>query len=129
MSLQISKILSSASSLIARLIELALIMASLILLFDVAKGLIDLQPEIAIRDGLFVMILLEMVYVVRSFIKHGSINVGLVVNVGLIAVVKEIVFKLDSLTLQMAIAFAVLLVSLGVVYVLETIHFHKKKEL
>ncbi|MBP7670728.1 phosphate-starvation-inducible PsiE family protein [Candidatus Gracilibacteria bacterium] len=81
----------------------------------------------AVQDGLFVLILLEMFFVVKSFMKYGSINVGLVINVGVIATVKSVVFRLESLNWQLALAFGIVLLSLGFVYFMETLHYKQKK--
>ena len=111
-----------ATEFIAFVLCLLLIAASGIITWDAVVGLWSGDATIAIQNGLFVIILLEMFYVVRSFIKYGSVNVGI------IAVVKELVFKIPLLNLQMALAFAVVLLSLGLVYLLETMHFNNKKE-
>lgn len=117
-----------ATEFIAFVLCLLLIAASGIITWDAVIGLWSGDATIAIQNGLFVIILLEMFYVVRSFIKYGSVNVGIILNVGIIAVVKELVFKIPLLNLQMALAFAVVLLSLGLVYLLETMHFNNKKE-
>lgn len=85
------------------------------------------DPAEVIIRALFVMILLELFYVIRAFIKRGSLNVGVIINVGVIAAVKELIFQLDSLTLQMSIAFGVLFLTLGVLYVMEVIHYERKR--
>lgn len=117
-----------ATEFIAFILCLLLIGASALITWDAIVGLWNGDATIAIQNGLFVIILLEMFYVVRSFIKYGSVNVGIIINVGIIAVVKELVLKIPLLDLQMAIAFAVTLLSLGVVYLLETMHFNNKKD-
>ena len=117
-----------ATEFIAFVLCLLLIAASALITWDAVVGLWSGDATIAIQNGLFVIILLEMFYVVRSFIKYGSVNVGIIINVGIIAVVKELVFKIPFLDLQMALAFAVTLLSLGVVYLLETMHYNNKKE-
>lgn len=85
-------------------------------------------PSEAISDALFVVILLELFYAIRSFVKRGSMNVGVIVNIGVIAAVKELVFKLDTLTTQIALAFSAIFISLGILYVLEVIHYERKRD-
>lgn len=115
------------TELVAFVLCLILIGASCMITYKAIVGLLSGDPSVAIQQGLFVVILLEMFYVVRSFIKYGSVNVGIIINVGIIALVKEMVFKIDQLNLQMAISFSIVLLSLGVVYLLETLHFNNKK--
>jgi len=122
------KYLEAASKIIAAVVCLGLLIASGIVIADAFANLYLLEIETAVQDGLFVLILLEMFYVVRSFIRHGSINVGLVISVGIIAVVKEMIFQLDSLSFQLAGSFALLLLTLGFVYLMEILHFQKKKD-
>jgi uncharacterized membrane protein (DUF373 family) len=133
-------ILEFISKIIATLICISLLIASAIVVIDTfthlltidfragAEGLLfKKNVDTAIQDGLFVLILLEMFYVVRSFIKYGSINVGIIVNVGIIAAVKVLVFKLDSINLEMALSFGIVFIALSCVYLAETIHFKQKQ--
>lgn len=124
---KISDLLEKGAKCIALLVGAGLLLAALLMLEKVIFGLWVSSPELAVQEGIFVMLLLEMVYVVRSFIKYGSINVALVINVGMIAIVKELVFKIPELDLQIAISFSIVLFGLGVAYLMETILFRKKK--
>jgi uncharacterized membrane protein (DUF373 family) len=115
------------SKLIAIIVCFGILLASVLIIVDTFQVLFANDIDKAIQDGLFVLILLEMFYVTRSFIKYGSINVGLVVNVGIIAAVKELVFRMNSLNLELAIAFGVIFLTLSAVYLAETLHFQNKK--
>lgn len=121
------KQLEVVSKVLALLVCVGLLLAASILIFNSYRTLFGGAINQAIQDGLFVLILLEMFFVVRSFIKYGSINVSLVINIGIIAAVKEMVFQLKTLDLHVAIGFAVIFLSLGFVYLMETVHFSKKK--
>lgn len=107
---------------------LALILAAGMEVITVFENLIDQNIFLAIQEGLFILILLEMFYVVRSFIKYGSINVGLVVNVGLVAAIKELIFVMKDLTLNLGIAFSLIFISLAAVYLVESRHYLEKKK-
>jgi uncharacterized membrane protein (DUF373 family) len=120
--------LEVASKIIAYIVCVGLLLASALVVFDAFKVLFLQDINTAVQDGLFVLILLEMFYVTRSFIQYGSINVGLVINVGIIAAVKELVFQINSITLQLALSFGVIFLTLSVAYLVEAIHFSKKKK-
>lgn len=124
---QLIKICEYASRVIALLVAIVLLVASVIVLVDTIQVLAAHQIDKAIQDILFVLILLEMFYIARSFIKYGTINVGIVVNVGIIAAVKEMIFQIGSLNWQLATAFGIIFISLSLVYLAETIHFQQKQ--
>lgn len=120
------RVLEWISQAIAFVVCVGLLIASCILILNSFKVLFDSRVNEAVQDGLFVLILLEMFYVVRSFMKYGSINVALVVSVGVIAAVKSMIFRLDTMDLMTAIGFGVLFVTLGVLYMMESLTFRKK---
>lgn len=122
------KHLSHAAKLIAVLLSIILLGAAFLLIFQTFSALINRDTFTAIQDGLFVMITLEMLYVIFSFIKYGSINVSLVINVGIIAVVKDLVFQMKNINLSIALAFSVIIISLSIAYVVEMIVYEKKKK-
>jgi len=66
-----------------------------------------------------------MFYVTRSFIRHGSINVAIVINVGIIAAVKEMIFHLDTMNLQIGAAFGIIFISLSFTYFMERMYYKK----
>ena len=119
------------SKIIAYFVCIGLLIASAIIVVTTFQSLFNQDLKHAVQDGLFALILLEMFYVTRSFIRHGSINVSIIVNVGIIAAVKEMIFQLDSLTMQIAIGFGVIFVTLGITYLLEVIYYKQifKKQL
>ena len=117
--------LKHLTELIASLLCIILIVAAGILTYQAFVSLLQDSPDHAVQDALFVIIILEMFYVVRSFVKYGSINVGLVINVGLIASVKAMVFQLEKMSLNLALAFGVIFITLGGVYLIESVYFHK----
>ena len=121
--LKLVNFLEPISRLIAFFVCLELLLLSMVTTVKAFNDLFEQNLDLAVQDGLFVLILLEMFYVTRSFIKYGTINVSIVINVGLIAAVKEMIFQLHSMTMQLAIGFAVLFISLSVTYYLEKIHF------
>jgi uncharacterized membrane protein (DUF373 family) len=116
------------SRLLAYAVCIELLLASAVIVYQSYGDLLDLAIDKSIQSGLSVLILLEMFYVVRSFIKYGSINVGLVISVGMIAAVKELIFQLDSITLQIGIAFSLLFLALAAVYYIEFMVFEKYKK-
>ncbi|HMR01324.1 MAG: phosphate-starvation-inducible PsiE family protein [Candidatus Gracilibacteria bacterium] len=118
-------ILEGFSKIIAYVVCIGLLIASSIIVFTAFQSLLNQDLKLAIQDGLYVLILLEMFYVTRSFIRHGSINVSIVVNVGIIAAIKEMIFQLDNLTMQTAIGFGVIFVTLGITYLMEVIYYKK----
>jgi uncharacterized membrane protein (DUF373 family) len=121
-------VLEIASKTIAMIVCISLILASLFKTILTFNFLFIGDVDQAIQDSLFVLILLEMFYIVRSFIRFGSINVSIVVSVGIIAAVKQMIFELDSMTMQLAIAFGVLFVTLSVTYYAETVYHHKVRK-
>lgn len=108
-----------ATKVLALLFNIALLIAATIEISRMFAGLIELNITSTIQDGLFVMIFLELFYVVRSFIKYGSVNTGLIISVGILAVVEEIIFSLKTMTLQSAGALSLLLLALSVSLLLE----------
>lgn len=122
------RILEVVSRVIAYAVCVGLLVASAIIIVQSFEDLAQLDLDQSIQNGLFVLILLEMFYVVRSFIKYGSINVGLVISVGIIAAVKELIFQLDNLTLQLGVAFSLLFLALAGVYYVEFLVFEKYKK-
>lgn len=120
--------LKFATQIIAILLCCILIAASALITFDSVFHLLNNDPKAAILDALFVAILLELFYVIRSFVTRGSMNVGAIVNVAVIAAVKELVFKLDDLTWQLALSFGAIFLSLGALYILEVIHYEKTRD-
>lgn len=118
-------ILEICSKIIAFFVCIGLLLASSFLVFSAFEALFTRDLKLAVQEGLFVLIILEMFYVTRSFIKHGSINVAIIINVGVIAAVKEMVFRLESMTLQLAIAFGVIFITLGITYLMERIYYAK----
>ena len=123
----VTDLLRFVTQVIAILLCCILIGASAMITVQAFSHLSQNNPQAAILDALFVAILLELFFVVRSFINRGSMNVGAIVNVGIIAAVKELIFQLNSLTWQLALAFGVIFLSLGFLYVVEIIHYEKKR--
>ena len=121
------EVLKGATEIIALFVCAMLIIASVMILWEAFRELFTGNTDIPIQDGLFVIILLEMFYVIRSFIKYGSINVSIVINIGLIAAIKELIFKLDSLTIQTSLAFGAIFVSLGFLFFAEIFSYEKKQ--
>lgn len=117
------KILEVVSKIIAFFVCIGLLLTSCFVVVNAFQALFSQNLDLAIQDGLFVLILLEMFYITRSFIRHGSINVSIVVNVGVIAAVKEMIFQINSITLQSAIAFGVIFITLSMTYFLEHMYY------
>ncbi|MFT7184368.1 MAG: uncharacterized membrane protein (DUF373 family) [Oceanicoccus sp.] len=117
--------LEVVSKVIAFTVCIGLLLAAGFVVFDAFHALLTQDVDLAVQDGLFVLILLEMFYVTRSFIRHGSINVAIVINVGVIAAVKEMVFQLDNLNLQMAGAFGIIFTTLSFTYFMERMYYKK----
>jgi len=111
---------------VAIILCLILVVASGFLTYNALVHIYRVDPLQATLDALFVVILLELVFAIRSFVKRGTINVGILVNVAVIASVKQLVFQLDKMDLHTAISFAVIFLSLGGLYIMEIIHFQKK---
>ncbi len=123
---RINRFLEWLTKVIALVLCLILVGASGMLTYFSMQNLFRGDTNAAVSDALFVVILLELVFVVRSFIKRGRINVGILVNVGVIAAVKQLVFALDSIEFYMALSFGIIFLSLGGLYVLEMIHYERK---
>lgn len=119
------QVLEVVSKSIAYFVCLGLLIASGMIVFRSYQFLAEGNVDLAIQGGLSVLILLEMFYVTRSFIRHGSINVSIIINVGVIAAVKEMVLKLNTIDLQIAAAFGIIFVTLSFTYFLEKT-FYKK---
>lgn len=122
------RVIEIFSRIVAYLVSIALLIGAVFITADAFVNLFRFNINQAIQDALSVLILLEMFYVIRSYIKHGSINVGLVINVGVIAIIKELILQLSSITLQVATGFALLLITLAAVYYVEFLVFQKYKE-
>jgi uncharacterized membrane protein (DUF373 family) len=121
--------LERSGKIIAVFLALALLVGAGLTTIQTFNSLLQYEVSDALQKGLAALINLEMFYVVRSFIKYGSINVGIVVNVGIIACIKELIFKINSLTMQTGIAFGVVLITLAVIYYVETLHFQKQMDI
>jgi len=113
------KYLQMATKVLAVLFNVAILIAAGIEIVQVFIGLMEMNIASAIQDGLFVLILLEMFYVVRSFIKYGSVNTALIISVGIVAIVKEVIFKLNTLDLNSSIAFTILFLGFCIGFILE----------
>jgi uncharacterized membrane protein (DUF373 family) len=113
------KVLEVVSEVIAYGVCVGLLIASALIVLNSFGALGSKDLDVAVQDGLFVLILLEMFYVTRSFIRHGSINVSIIVSVGVIAAVKEMIFQLNNMTLELALGFGVIFITLSVTYFLE----------
>lgn len=111
------------SKVIAFVVCFGLLTASLFIVMDSFQALFNQDLKRAVQDGLFVLILLEMFYVTRSFMRYGSINVSIVVSVGIIAAVKEMIFQLESITMQSAIGFGVIFIALSLTYYIERLYY------
>lgn len=120
--------LQKLAEYIAVIVGLSLIITSAIIIVTSYQDLLSGSVDKAIQDGLFVLILLELFYVVRSFVKYNSVNVGLIVNVGIIAAVKEMVFQLKRLDWQLGLAFGIIFITLGVLYWMESQYYRQYKE-
>lgn len=118
------KLLEIISKLIAFVVCFGLLITSILIIINSFIALNN-DLHLAVQDGLFVLILLEMFYVIRSFIRYGSINVSLIVNVGIIAAIKEMIFQLDKLNVQLGIAFGTIFVTLGFLYFMEQFYYRK----
>lgn len=123
------RILEHLSEFLALLVGFGILVAAAILIVSSYRDLAAFEINSAVQDGLFVLILLELFYVVRSFVKYGTVNIGLVVNVAIIALLKQLVFEIENISILTAIAFAITLISLGFVYYIETVTFFKKREI
>jgi uncharacterized membrane protein (DUF373 family) len=117
--------LEIVSKVIAFFVCVGLLLASALIVYKAFQALLVQDIDLAVQDGLFVLILLEMFYVTRSFIRHGSINVAIVINVGIIAAVKEMIFHLDTMNLQIGAAFGIIFISLSFTYFMERMYYKK----
>jgi uncharacterized membrane protein (DUF373 family) len=113
---------------IAMSFNVALLIAAAYEVFKMFEGIYQGDIAIAIQEGLFALIILEMFYVVRSFIKYGKVNTGLIISVGIVAVVKELIFKLKTLEMTDAIGFSVLIFAMSVALYIEYHHYVVKNE-
>lgn len=120
------KVLQISTKFLAIALGAALVIASSIEIYKVSIELLDFQISSAIQEGMFMLILLEMFYVVRSFIKYGSVNTSLIISVGIVAIIKVIIFNLNTMDLNKAIGFSVLFLSLSVGLLLENQHYKLK---
>jgi len=123
------RVLEHIGEFLAILVAFGLLAASALIIASSYRDLLTFRVDRAIQDGLFVLILLELFFVVRSFVKYGTINIGLVVNVAIIAILKQLLFEIESFSIQTAGAFAITLLTLGFVYYTETVTFFKKREI
>lgn len=119
------RFLEIVSKIIAFLVCIGLLITSGYIVIRSFNSLLDGNLNIAVQDGLFVLILLEMFYVTRSFINYGTINVSLIISVGVIAAVKEMTFRLETMTMQTAIGFGVIFITLSVTYFMERLYYEK----
>lgn len=120
-------VLQWLTQMIAMIFNVALIVAAGSEVWLMASGIYEGNIERALQDGLFALIILEMFYVVRSFIKYGKVNTGLIISVGIVAVVKELIFKLKTLEMVDAIGFSILILSMAIALYIEHHHHIVKK--
>lgn len=116
--------IQTTAQLLGLVLCVALITAATMEVWITFQELLNWNISSAIQDGMLVLILLELVYVVRSFIKYGSINLALIISVGIIATVKTIVLELGTITLEAATAYTMLFVALCVGFVIENHYFN-----
>ncbi len=116
-------------SVLAGIVSVALIGAACLMIYhSFSELLLNGDVKVAVQDGLFVLILLEMLTIIRSYLKYRSVNISLVINVGFIATLKQLVFEMESMTLEIAAAFGMIILTLAVAYYIESRHFEAKKE-
>ena len=120
------KQLQLGTKIIATLFSCTIVVAAGMETAQIFVRLYEKNIDSAIQDGLFVLILLEMYYVVRSFIKYDSINISLIINVGIVAIVKEVIFKLEKLDIYSSIAFTLIFLGFCVGFVIENQYSQKK---
>lgn len=112
---------------IAMVFNVALLIAASYEVYKMFLGIYIGDIAVAIQEGLFALIILEMFYVVRSFMKYGKVNTGLIISVGIVAVIKELIFKLKTLEMTDAIGFSVLIFAMSVALYIEYHHHVVKK--
>ncbi len=112
-------VLQRTAQFLAMLFCVSLLVAAGIEIYEVYRSLLSYNVTIAIQGGLYTLILLEMVFVTRSFIKYGSVNTALIISVGVVAVVKSLIVNIEVMTLDKAASYSCLLLALTIGYVLE----------
>ncbi len=112
-------VLQRAAQVLAVLFCVSLLVAGAYEIYQVFRSLVEFNINQAIQEGLFTLIILEMVFVTRSFIKYGSVNTALILSVGVVAVVKSLIFNMVDIQLDDALAYSALILALTVGYVLE----------
>lgn len=122
----LTRLLQKSTQLLAYLFNVAIVIAASMEVAGVFNQLYLMNIGSAIQSGLFVLILLEMFYVVRSFIKYGSVNISLIISVGIVAIVKQMIFNMENPSLDTGLALSAMFLSLSIGLLIENHHYAMK---
>jgi uncharacterized membrane protein (DUF373 family) len=84
------------------------------------------SARVLIDSILFLFILLELYTILIQYLRKGYIKVERIVEVGIIAVVKELMFHISDLNMNSMIGISSILLSLGALFYIEK-HFSKQR--
>lgn len=110
--------------LISNIAIILLIIALIITIFfklyvlffaDIASG----NFQNIINDLLLTIILIELFTILYSYLQKYYIKVERVIELGIISIIREILFKVQEFEISRIYAIAVLLVSFGVLFIIE----------
>ena len=105
----------------------ALFIAILISLFDLFfVQVADGNLHLIINDILFVFILVELFTILNQYLTKHTIRVERIVEVGIISIIREIIFIAFEIEVAKVYAISVLLLSLGGLFFIEK-YFGSKK--
>ncbi len=83
------------------------------------NGLLTADIGKLLNDILFLLILIELFTILYAYLKEHSIKVERIVELGIIAVVRETIFRMDEMPIDRIYAFSAFLVVLAVIFFVE----------
>gem|GEM_PF-3114945 len=90
-------------------------------LVGMAGDLLSSDTKTAIKNGLFILILMEFVIILKYYLLTRHISLNLILGIGITSIIREVIFVFDTVVnWGTGIAFAVVLLALAVVYYVET---------
>jgi uncharacterized membrane protein (DUF373 family) len=115
--LPVLKYISNVIIIILMIALVVTIFYKLYILFfiDISSG----QFHDIINDLLFTLILIELFTILYSYLLKYYIKVERVVELGMISIVREMLFKINDVEVSRIYAVSVLLISFGILFVVE----------
>ena len=121
--------LEKSFDVISTILIFALLVIIIKKLFElVIKDIMSASVMSAVENVLFILILIELFTILYAYLKNHYIKVERVVEVGIISLIREIMFKVESLDPIRVFAIASLLLVLGILFFLEKYYSNQRNK-